>query len=474
MLMLIPAVRRFASRLMIAFVICVIFSVIGIVAVNAMINSRFDALRRTQANVAADTALSEPANYLLIGSDSRDFATSKEDKAKYTDEQGESGQRSDTIMIVHVDPKKKQTIIMAIRRDSKVKIPGIGTQKINAAFNQNLGGGIDKLIETIDSNFGIPIQHYINMDFQSFQEIVKAVGPVNVYFPYPARDKKSGLDTAGQSGCLGLDGPLALSYVRSRYYEELKDGKWVEDPTSAVGRIVRQQEFMKRVASIAIKESLSDPLAGRDVVDGVAKNLEVDQNFDKNAIFKLMNAFKGVDPNDTEHVRFETLPAESKYVDGISYDIIDYEAAEPLLDEFRNMSSTSTKTIVSKPKEVDLRVLNTTGTAGLASKIDTQFSNLGFKSAGTGNSNLISKSEIHYTKDSKAKAELVAKYINATLILDNTISDADVVVYLGTDFNKLNDPNAKTKTQTTQKTQATKVSPVASDVAVDPATDCKA
>lgn len=363
---------------------------------------------------------------------------------------------------------------MAIRRDSKVKIPGIGTQKINAAFNQNLGGGIDKLIETIDSNFGIPIQHYINMDFQSFQEIVKAVGPVNVYFPYPARDKKSGLDTAGQSGCLGLDGPLALSYVRSRYYEELKDGKWVEDPTSAVGRIVRQQEFMKRVASIAIKESLSDPLAGRDVVDGVAKNLEVDQNFDKNAIFKLMNAFKGVDPNDTEHVRFETLPAESKYVDGISYDIIDYEAAEPLLDEFRNMSSTSTKTIVSKPKEVDLRVLNTTGTAGLASKIDTQFSNLGFKSAGTGNSNLISKSEIHYTKDSKAKAELVAKYINATLILDNTISDADVVVYLGTDFNKLNDPNAKTKTQTTQKTQATKVSPVASDVAVDPATDCKA
>ena len=60
------------------------------------------------------------------------------------------------------------------------------------------------------------------------------------------------------------------------------------------------------------------------------------------------------------------------------------------------------------------------------------------------------------------------------MILDNTISDAYVVVYLGTDFNKLNDPNAKTKTQTTQKTQATKVSPVASDVAVDPATDCKA
>ena len=60
--------------------------------------------------------------------------------------------------------------------------------------------------------------------------------------------------------------------MRSRHFEELKKGKWVEDPSSAVGRIVRQQDFMKRVASIAIKESFTDPLAGRNVVDGVAKN----------------------------------------------------------------------------------------------------------------------------------------------------------------------------------------------------------
>ena len=474
--MLIPMFRRFMSRFLLAVIISIVLSSIGIVAVNAMINSRFDALRRTQANVAADTALSEPANYLLIGSDSREFATSDADKDKFSDASGESGQRSDTMMIIHVDPKQKKTLIMAIRRDSKVKIPGIGTQKINAAFNKDIGGGVDKLIETIDVNFGIPIQHYINMDFQSFQEIVKAVGPVNVYFPYPSRDKLSGLDTAGKSGCLGLDGPLALSYVRSRHFEELKKGKWVEDPSSAVGRIVRQQDFMKRVASIAIKESFTDPLAGRNVVDGVAKNLEVDQNFDKNAIFKLMNTFKGVDPNDTNHVVFETLPANSKYENGVSYDIIDYKSAELLLAEFRNLTSSSPAiTILPKPKNIKLRVLNTTATAGLAKKVDSEFTSFGFVSAGSGNASLIERNEIHYNTKSKAKAELVAKYVDATLILDNQIKDADVVLYLGTNYKNLIDPKAPTTTTSTLPTSKVKnTTPTNDVVGNDPSLECKA
>jgi LCP family protein required for cell wall assembly len=478
--MLIPAIRRFANSLLIALVLCIVFSAVGIVAVNAMINSRFDALQRTQANVAEDTALSEPANYLLVGSDNRDFVKTKEDKAKYTDSNGESGDRADTMMIIHVDPKQKKTIIMAIRRDSKVHIPGIGTQKINAATNPVLGGSVDKLIETIDTNFDIPIQHYIRMDFNSFKEVVNAVGPVNVYFPYPARDIKSGLDTAGKGGCLGLDGDLALAYVRSRYYEEYKNGKWVEDPTSAVGRIARQQEFMKRVATIAIKESLSDPLAGRDVVDGVAKHLEVDQNFNKNAIFKLMNAFKGVDPNDTDHVVFETLPADSKYENGVSYDIIDYEKAEPLLEQFRDFSTN--KTVAKdfpKPETVKLKILNTTKTAGLAAKIESEFTSYGFVSAGSGNSAAITKSEIHYNSKSKSKAELVATYINASLVEDNSIADADVVVYLGSSFTKLLAPSAATSSSTTATTSApTTVAKSTSKntekPAVDPAAACKA
>lgn len=458
MLTFIPAVRRFIKRFTIALVICVVFSGIGIASVNAMINSRFGGINKGNYKVEDDTGKGEPANYLLVGSDTRAFVKTAEDKKKFVDAQGEDGQRSDTMMIIHVDPKNKKTIIMAIPRDTVVNIPGIGRTKINAAYNTALGGGVNKLIETIKVNFDVPIHHYVDMDFQSFQEIVKALGPVNVWFPYPARDKKSGLNTLGESGCIALDGPNALSYVRSRYYEELRNGRWVEDPSSGVGRILRQQEFMKRVAAIAVRESFADPIAGSKAVDGVLKNIEVDQNFDKNAIFKLANAFKGVDPSDPNHVVFESLPVESKYQNGSWNDVIKQDEADVMLGQLRTFSSTKNDqgTIpknLPNANTVNLRTINTTKIKGLAAKIDEQFKSKGFLSAGTGNAPVKDKSEIHFAKGAKAKAQLVSTFVNATLIEDNTIVDADVVLYIGSDFSELKDPNktvASTQPATTE------------------------
>ena len=116
-------------------VICIIFSAIGIVSVNAVINARFDNIKQVTANVAPDTGMTKPANFLLIGSDTRAFVKTDEDKKKFVDAQGEEGQRSDTMMIIHVDPKAHKAFIMAIPRDTVVNIPGIGKTKINAAYN---------------------------------------------------------------------------------------------------------------------------------------------------------------------------------------------------------------------------------------------------------------------------------------------------------------------------------------------------
>ena len=459
MLTFIPAFRRFVKRLTIALVICIVLSGIGISAVNGMINSRFAGINRKDVEVAPDTGKGEPANFLLIGSDTRAFVKTAEDKKKFVDAQGEEGQRSDTMMIIHVDPKNKKTIIMAIPRDTLVQIPGIGKTKINAAYNTDLGGGVNKLIETIDVNFGVPIHHYVNMDFQSFQEIVKALGPVNVWFENPARDAKSGLNTQGKAGCIALDGPNALSYVRSRYYQELKNGKWVEDPSSGVGRIKRQQDFMKRVATIAVRESFADPLAGSDAVDGVLKNIEVDQNFNKSAIFKLANAFKNVDPSDTEHVIFETLPVESKYQNGSWNDVIKQDEAEVMLEDLRSFSSTKDDE-EDIPKNlpaantVNLRTINTTNQKGLAATVDTNLKAKGFLSAGTSNAANKAKSEIHYKKASKSKAQLVATFVNAKLVEDNEIVDADVVLYLGSDFTGLKDASKASNTTQPTTTEA--------------------
>ena len=481
LIILIPTLKKFISRMAIAVVITTILSAAGISFVNDVIDSRFDNLQRKNVNVANDTGASEPANFLIIGSDTREFVKTEEDKKKFTDSNGEMGQRSDTMMIVHVDPKAKKTTVMSIPRDTMVEIPGIGKQKINASFNKDLGGGPDKVIETIKSNFDIDIQHFVEIDFASFQQIVDALGSVNVYFPAPARDKKSGLDTQMKSGCIALKGDIALSYVRSRYYEQYIDGKWQDDPTSDFGRIARQQEFMKRVASVAVKKSLTDPLKGRDVADAVIKNLQVDQNLKKDDIFKLMNAFNGVDPNDPEKVKFETLPAKPTYINGTSYVIVKQAEAEPLLEIFRNLESTdsnsSSTTTLPRPETVKVRVLNASGRKGLAATAIADLQEIGFAPAGTGNASSKLGTEIHYSGSSKAKAQLVAKYISGTLVEDSSIADADVVVMLGSDFESVNKTGQTTKTQastaTTATTSASK-SPDASVNGVSDAANCPA
>src|SRR5207247_8677250 len=122
------------------------------------------------------------------------------------------------------------------RRARVERIPGIGHAKINAAFN----AGPQRVIETIENDFDIPISHYLEVDFAGFRKMVNAIGTIPIYFSAPARDTKSGL-AVNQAGCQHLTGDQALAYVRSRYYESLVNGKGTPDPSSDLGRIRRQQ-----------------------------------------------------------------------------------------------------------------------------------------------------------------------------------------------------------------------------------------
>jgi LCP family protein required for cell wall assembly len=90
--------------------------------------------------------------------------------------------------------------------------------KINSAYSV---GGPGTLIETIDEYLGIPINHFVAVDFAGFQKVVTAIGGVEVYFPYPARDSGSGLDVP-EAGCQLLDPGQALAYSRARYYENFR------------------------------------------------------------------------------------------------------------------------------------------------------------------------------------------------------------------------------------------------------------
>ena len=124
-------------------------------------------------------------------------------------------------------------------------VGGKGRDRINTAIQQ---GGPVSLIQTVQQSLGIPVHHYIEMDFVGFLELVDAVGGVVIDFDAPAIDLNSGLDikTAGPHK---LDRDQALAYVRSRHYTRIIDGKKVVDPTADLGRIERQQVFFRAVMS---------------------------------------------------------------------------------------------------------------------------------------------------------------------------------------------------------------------------------
>lgn len=432
-----PYIRRFFARFGIALVTVTMIVASGLWAVNREIDSRLAGINRVDVTVD-DPGPAEAANYLIIGSDSRAFAAREGSEANFGDPSKETGQRSDVIMIAHVEPAQKKVLLVSIPRDLWVNVPGMGFSKINAAFN----AGPEKTIETIRDQLGVPINHYFSIGFDGVMATVDAVGAVPVFFPAPARDKETGLDQ--QAGCQALAPEQALAYVRSRHYEQLIDGKWREDPTADLGRIKRQQDFLRRLGAMAVKKGLNNPQTALNVVDGVSPYLQADQALDKKDIFRAVNAFRSVDPNDPERFETITLPTRAPRsgevrTGGQSVLVLDQPAANEVLGRLRDFSAPAEDAPATSisPAQVQVRVLNGSGTAGLASKTAGELQAAGFAPAGTGNSpRKVNGTEIRYRAGAEEKARLVLRNVGGVgkIVSDNSVSDADVVLVIGADF----------------------------------------
>lgn len=187
---------------------------------------------------------SSGTNYLIVGSDTRDPQALLDAGLNPGAFDDGGGQRSDTMMLLRfVDGQAK---MLSIPRDLYVPIAETnGSAKINAAYN---GGGPRRLILTIEKALQVPVNHYMEIDFVSFAGLVDALGGITIDFPNPASDANTGLNitTAGPNR---LAGPDALAYVRSRYYVEVINGRKKEDPTADLGRVQRQQQFLRAVFS---------------------------------------------------------------------------------------------------------------------------------------------------------------------------------------------------------------------------------
>ena len=199
-----------------------VFLVVATTAGYGYVHYRFGQIPSVKVPGLHDSARGRPFNMLVVGSDSRE-SLDDADGSRYGDV---GGQRNDTTLVVRVEPARKRVSMLSIPRDLVVPIAGTGGEnRINAAFQ----GGPGQLVKTIEQNFGVPIHHYVLIDFDGFRAIVDALGGIDVRFPYPSRDFKSGLDIR-EAGCRHLNGGRALALARSRYFAYQLDGVWHSDP----------------------------------------------------------------------------------------------------------------------------------------------------------------------------------------------------------------------------------------------------
>ena len=408
------------------------------------VNYVFDETLAKAAKVQVDTAPAPPegANYLVIGSDTRAFVAGEEDERAFGDTADAGGQRSDTMMVVHVEPESKRSIILSFPRDLWVNIPGVGGSRINAAFNE----GPDKVIETLQANFGIQINHYIEVDFRSFQGVVRAIGNVPVYFPYPARDDKTGLFVY-LPGCNRLNGPASLSYVRSRSLEfySSDNNSWVDaDVVPDIDRIARQQGFIRELAGLAVAKSLNDPFTAKEIADRVVENLTVDDAFTTDNVLSLIDAFRTINPDDTSALNFQTFPWKNgPNQNGASVLYPDDPAWRIIVDRLSDFSGSSPQEVSASPEDVKLRVLNGSGQDGIADAVLTEFKSYGFKGGGADNDprGNVGATEVRYRRGESEKGRLLLSYLpSARLVEDPNLQGADVAVVLGADFTSITKP----------------------------------
>jgi LCP family protein required for cell wall assembly len=231
------------KRLLLGAVVC-IFAAAGATAVAAFheVDKVVDALElgpelKLGKDKLATTDPGEPQTLMILGSDRR----------PRNNTEGAGGARSDTIMLVRLNPDKEATAILSLPRDLKVEIPRHGTDKINAAYEL---GGPELTLQTVKTVTGLPINHVINVHFAGFWRAVNAVGCV-----YADIDRRYFNDSAAyayidvQPGYQRMCGRKALQYVRFRH----------ED--TDIVRAARQQDFLRQAKQ---QIAASDLISNRD------------------------------------------------------------------------------------------------------------------------------------------------------------------------------------------------------------------
>jgi LCP family protein required for cell wall assembly len=378
---------------------------------------------------------------LLTGSDSR-AGESASQAQQFGSAAAVTGQRSDVIVLIRLNPATGKAAMLSIPRDMFVPIAGTSSSnRINAAFNN----GPAQLIATIEQDFGITINHYAQEDFFGLQGVTDAVGGVCMNFPYPVRDgsptgtgNESGLNipTAGRHT---LNGAMALSLVRSRYYLYYANGRWQADGTADIGRIQRQHSFVRALAARAFHSSLTNPFTANAVLGKAVHNIKVDSSFTTLGLIRLGLNLRSLHPSAMPSftMPYRIVNNYRQFGDVLMPEPTqDSATVAAWLSYVAPAAKATAPPTTLAPSGITIKVLNGSGVAGQARTAADRFAAAGFKVAGFGNAPGVQHGAtiVAYGPGLKQAAETVAAHIGGPWSLKSGPDVAAVVVTTGTAF----------------------------------------
>lgn len=369
----------------------------------------------------------QPVNFLVVGTDSAEGLAPDDPLRKGREDV--AGQRSDVIMIVRIDPKEQQARILSLPRDLWVSIPGHNNGKINSAMGFG-DGGPSLLIDTIKANFGIDINHYVELNFAAFKNVVTQIGGVKVYLTHPLRDGNSGLFQPN-TGCQPLDAGQALAYARARHLEWQDDnGKWHRDGTSDLGRIKRQKDFIRRVLQQAISKGARNPATLNRLITSVNKSVTLDPYTTAQDLIDLGRAFRSFEPDELET---DDVPVNDIRRGGADVLELVQPAADEILARFRGTGDAGVAGRIDVGS-VTVRVLNGTTVQDQGATVTDQLANVGFQVLSARDTEPSLRTEVRFRPTDLAEARLVARYLDADPVLVEDRDAQEITVVTGPDL----------------------------------------
>lgn len=345
--------RRRRGRSWLIAGVSVIVLIVGVLGGGYLYaNWRFDAIPKIHVSTITYPVPGQPFNILAIGSDSRAGLSGAVARQTGASTNSVGGQRSDVIKIIRVNPAARTITILSIPRDTEVTL--LANQALYGNYNRinvNYGNGPALLVSTIKANFGITINHVVQVNFSGLINSAVAIGGVYLDFRYPVIDPNSGLEIK-HPGCQLINGFQALAVARSRHYyyalndhpvwpdrsafahmtddeinnEILNDG-FTYDGTSDFGRIDRQTSFLRAMFE-RVKSKLDNPVAMNGFLSNLPKGISIDDTFSLNELIGLALKFHGYNSNAMQTF---TMPETPAVVGGADVEVVEEPQAEQLM-----------------------------------------------------------------------------------------------------------------------------------------------